>query len=90
MGPKIRKNGKLSPGLPKITQNAGKGGGQEMLPSRGAMSMLVKGDPVQRSMSNYAKLTPSGMSAPTSYQTIIDMGQQGATAAPGVSPDDVS
>lgn len=89
MGPKIRKNGKLSPGLPKITKNTGKGGGQEMLPGRGAMSMLVHGDPVQRSLGNYAKLTPSGAGAPMSYQTITDMGQKGATLAPGLSPDDV-
>jgi hypothetical protein len=33
-------------------------------------------------MGNYAKLTPSGAGAPPSYQDIIDMGGQGASAAP--------
>ena len=89
MGPKVRKSGKLSPGLPKITRNAGKGGGQEMLPSRGAMSMLTKGDPVQRSMGNYAKLTPSGAGAPMSYGSIYDMGQEGPAVVPALSPKDV-
>lgn len=82
-GPRIKKAGKLSPGAPAIFQNKGKGGGQEMLPSRHAVSQLVKGDPIQRSMGNYAKLTPSGAGAPMHYQTITDMGLTGdATADP--------
>lgn len=88
MGPKIRKNGKLSPGLPKITRNVGKGGGQQMLPGRGAMATLTGGDPVERSMGNYAKLTPSGAGAPMYYQNITDMGQAGDSAA-GLGPKDV-
>ena len=47
----------------KPTINKGKGGGQEMLPSRHALSQLVGGTPEQRSMNNYAKLTPSGAGA---------------------------
>jgi hypothetical protein len=35
----------------------------EMLPSRGAMATIVKGDSYQRSMQNYAKKTPSGRGA---------------------------
>lgn len=87
-GPRITKFGRLSPGLPKITKNAGKGGGSEMLPSRHAVSQLVKGNPIQRSMGNYAKLTPSGASAPMNYQTIIDMGQTGADMAAALDPKD--
>jgi hypothetical protein len=87
--PPTRKSGKLAPGLPKVTRNAGKGGGQEMLPSRGAMSMLTGGNPVERSLGNYAKLTPSGAGAPGSYAGIMDMGQKGASVVPALSPDDV-
>lgn len=35
----------------------------EMLPSRMARTSLTKGDPMQRSMNNYAKKTPSGQGA---------------------------
>lgn len=42
----------------KMTMNKGKGGGAEMLPNRRAMATLTKGDPVQRSIGNYAKETP--------------------------------
>jgi hypothetical protein len=42
----------------KMTMNKGKGGGSEMLPSRHALASLTKGDPMQRTMSNYAKDTP--------------------------------
>jgi hypothetical protein len=34
-----------------------------MLPSRHSRSELTGGDPVQRSMNNYAKKTPSGPNA---------------------------
>ena len=64
-------------GQPPITRHVGKGGKQEMLPSRHAVNQLTGGDPVQRSMGNYAKLTPSGAGAPGSYQDIIDMAQNG-------------
>lgn len=64
-------------GQPPITKHAGKGGKQEMLPSRHAVSQLVGGDPIQRSLGNYAKLTPSGAGAPGSYGDIIDMAATG-------------
>jgi len=35
----------------------------EMLPSRMARTSLTKGDPMQRTMNNYAKKTPSGAGA---------------------------
>lgn len=66
-------------GQPSIKRHAGKGGGQEMLPSRHAVSQLVGGDPVQRSLGNYAKLTPSGAGAPNTYSDINDMAQAGPT-----------
>lgn len=66
---------------PKITRHKGKGGKQEMLPSRHAMAQLVKGDPIQRSMNNYAKLTPSGRGAPGSYRGIMEMGNFGDNVA---------
>jgi hypothetical protein len=66
-------------GQPPVTKHAGKGGKQEMLPSRHAVSQLVGGDPTQRSIGNYAKLTPSGAGTPSTYQDIQDMAQQGPT-----------
>jgi hypothetical protein len=35
----------------------------EMLPSRMARTSLTKGDPMQRTMNNYSKKTPSGEGA---------------------------
>lgn len=48
----------------KITHiPANKGSQQEMLPHRNAVAQLTKGDPAQRSLNNYAKLTPAGANA---------------------------
>lgn len=47
----------------KITRVVGKGSKDEVLPNRMAMETITKGDPMQRSMNNYAKKTPSGASA---------------------------
>lgn len=46
-----------------ITRQKGKGSQSELLPSRHAMTQLTQGDPMQRSLSNYAKLTPIGLDA---------------------------
>ena len=46
----------------KVVRNVGKGSKDEVLPSRMAMETITKGDPMQRSMNNYAKKTPSGLS----------------------------
>jgi hypothetical protein len=43
---------------------------------------LTKGNPWQRTFQNYAKLTPSGANAPSTYQSIIDMATMGASAKP--------
>lgn len=56
-----------------VTHHAGKGGGQEMLPSRHAMAALVGGDPAQRTLQQYAKATPIG-AATKSYGDIQQMG----------------
>ena len=54
-----------------------------MLPSREAVNQLTKGGPMAMSLGNYAKLTPSGAGAPTSYQTIYDMGKAGVDVKRG-------
>lgn len=68
---------KINPGTGRLIQQPNKGSKEQLLPSRHAMDQLTKGDPWQRSMSNYAKLTPSGRNAPSKYQTIIDMAKLG-------------
>jgi hypothetical protein len=67
---------------PQPKKPKGKGGGQAMLPNRAAVTQLTKGDPTQQSLGNYAKLTPSGASAPSSYPAIMAEGDQGVSAAP--------
>lgn len=49
----------------KLTKNKGKGGLLETLPNQRTLSRLVSGDTFERSMSNYAKVTPSGENALT-------------------------
>lgn len=45
--------------MPKgVTHHASKSTGQQMLPHRHAMNTLTKGDPMQRTMNNYAQETP--------------------------------
>jgi hypothetical protein len=68
---------KINPGTGRLTVNVGKGGQQELLPGRHAMAVLTKGNPWERSMGNYAKLTPSGANAPPHYQNITDMAALG-------------
>ena len=54
-----------------------------MLPSREAVAQLTKGGPGAQSISNYAKLTPSGATAmATPYGNIEQMGEAGASAEP--------
>jgi hypothetical protein len=59
---------------PQPRRPRGKLGKQELLPGRAAMSRLVAGDPNQRSLGNYAKLTPSGMSAVEEDTPVTDVG----------------
>jgi hypothetical protein len=55
-----------------ITKHKGKGSNSELLPNRHAMSQLTSGDAFQRSISNYAKVTPSGEGALGS-PSVMDM-----------------
>lgn len=68
---------KINPGTGRLVQSKGKGSRQHLLPHANAVEQLTKGDPWQRSIGNYAKLTPSGANAPMNYQDIIDMGTLG-------------
>jgi hypothetical protein len=58
---------------PVLVANKGKGSKSQMLPSRHALTTLTKGDPSQRSIQNYAKLTPIGAGAPGTYDDIIQL-----------------
>jgi hypothetical protein len=61
-----------------------KGSHQMRLPSPAALRQLSKGDPVQTSMGNFAKLTPSGATAlAMPYSGIMAEGQQPETV-PGL------
>ena len=54
--------------IPGACNHVGKCSQQEMLPSRHALGTLTTGDPLHRSMQNYAKATPTGaggLSAPS-------------------------
>jgi hypothetical protein len=46
----------------KTIRHIGKGGAQEVLPSRSALTRLVSGDPAQRTLGQYAKATPADLS----------------------------
>ena len=49
--------------LPGVTNHIGKGAQHEMLPSRHALDTLTGGDPMQRTLGQYAKATPVGAGA---------------------------
>lgn len=68
-------------GSKPVSKPKGKPGQQEMLPSRHAMSELVA-HPLQTSLNDYAKRTPSGAGAPMSYPAIIAEGEEGASVMP--------
>lgn len=69
---------RINPGTGRLQQHgASKGSREHLLPHKDAVAELTKGNPWQRSMGNYAKLTPSGANAPMNYQDIIDMGTLG-------------
>lgn len=44
----------------RIDKHVGKGASETVLPSRSALSDLTQGDPLQRTIGNYAKATPMG------------------------------
>lgn len=49
--------------IPGATHHVGKGSTEEMLPHRSALTTLAKGNPLQRTIGNYGKATPSGAGA---------------------------
>jgi hypothetical protein len=54
-----------------------------MFPDRAALMQVTKGNPMQQSLGNYAKLTPSGASAMAkTYPEIMAEGQEGASVLP--------
>lgn len=59
---------------PSAVNNQGKGSKSQMLPSRHALDTLTKGDPSQRTLGMYSKLTPIGAGAPGRYADIQHMG----------------
>lgn len=52
---------------------ANKGSRSELLPSRHALATLTKGNPAERSVLNYGKLTPIGANAPKTFEDIVDL-----------------
>lgn len=67
------KTPKFGSSKPTVVTNRGKGSRSQMLPSRHALNTLTQGDPSQRSLQNYAKLTPIGAGAPGTYDDIVQM-----------------
>lgn len=59
---------------PKLTQHNGKGSASQVLPDRHAMSQLTAGDAYQRSINNYAQVTPSGKGA-MGTPNVLEMAQ---------------
>lgn len=52
----------------KPTKAKGKQLREEVLPSRSAMTQITKGDPIYRSMNNYAKKTPADVSGVMNFK----------------------
>ena len=57
-----------------LVQQAGKGSKIDTLPNRHAMTTVANGEPWQRSLNNYAKVTPSGEGA-LDTPNVMDMAQ---------------
>lgn len=45
-------------GMGSLKRHTGKGASEQMLPARGALNTLTKGDPGRRTLNDYAKMTP--------------------------------
>jgi len=58
----------------KIIKQKGKGGQQELLPNRHAVNRLTGGETWERSVNNYAKVTPSGENA-IETPSVLEMAQ---------------
>jgi hypothetical protein len=57
---------------PKFTRHEGKGSKSEVLPNNRTVSRLTSGDTWERSINNYAKVTPSGN---TDAPDVMEMSQ---------------
>jgi len=60
--------------MKKVPKPIGKGSKTEMLPNRHAMNRLTGGEAWERSINNYAKVTPSGEGA-IATPSILDMSE---------------
>jgi hypothetical protein len=58
----------------KMIKQKGKGSKQELLPNRHAVNRLTGGEAWERSINNYAKVTPSGVGAMQS-PSVMQMAQ---------------
>jgi len=58
----------------KIVKHIGKGSQQELLPNRHAVNRLTGGETWERSINNYAKVTPSGENA-LEAPSVLEMAQ---------------
>lgn len=47
-----------------VKAHKGKGAAEQVLPSRHAVQTLTQGDPMQRTMQDYSKATPTGAGTP--------------------------
>jgi hypothetical protein len=61
---------------PGVLKQRGKGGAAAMLPNRAALNRLVKTDPLERTVSQYAAAMPTGQNAPLSYPSIMGMAKK--------------
>ncbi len=50
----------------QMVKHEGKGAVEQTLPSRSALNTVTRGDPAQRTMQNYAKMTPMANPVPES------------------------
>jgi hypothetical protein len=71
---------------PRLTLNKG----SRQLPAHSAMNLLTHGSPVQRSLGNFAKLTPSGLPPGLTSDDLQRLGQppQVVPALPPTPPPD--
>jgi hypothetical protein len=60
--------------IPGACNHTGKCSNQELLPSRHALTSLTQGDPMSRTLNNYAKATPTGANTPLSPTALTKFG----------------
>ena len=60
--------------IPGACNHSGKCAQSEMLPSRHALTSLTKGDPMRRTLNDYAKATPTGAGTALSPTALTKFG----------------